>query len=117
MQPRFPFGNAAPTLSMVCYKSPHEPQPTCKIPLENARVVIEGMQDSNAGFIVSTPLPQAVVSMRLHISAANHCYVPFQGCVECSVDSLAVPGADHPGQWEGSQGRGHKEPHLQFLHH
>ena len=80
MQPRFPFGNAAPTLSMVCYKSPHEPQPTCRIPLENARVVIEGMQDSNAGFIVSTSPPQAVVSMHLHKSAANHRCGPFQFC-------------------------------------
>lgn len=60
MQPRFPFGNAAPTLWMVCYKSPNDPQPSCRIPLSNARVMVEGPQDSCNGIFVR-PQPTAAV--------------------------------------------------------
>lgn len=57
IQPRFPFGNAAPTLWMICYRNPNEAQPVCRIPLSNARVMVEGPQDSSNGIIVSVSHP------------------------------------------------------------
>lgn len=64
MLPRFawhPLGNqngllmrdGHPTLSLVCYKAPDDPKPLARIPLDGARVVIEGGSMTEEGFLVS----------------------------------------------------------------
>lgn len=66
MLPRFPWHplgsqngllmrDGSPSLALVCYKQPEDLKPVIKIPLDGARVVVEGGTMADEGFLVSTP--------------------------------------------------------------
>ena len=71
VQPRFPLGNAAPTLWMICYRSPTDLPVVSRIPLGNARVMIEGPQDSSNGIIVRSSVLLALASARSILNVSH----------------------------------------------
>lgn len=48
-----------PTLSLICYKDPEDLKPLVKIPLDGARIVVEGGSMTEEGYLAS-PLPPFV---------------------------------------------------------